>query len=391
MKKIISFVLVCCCMLACGTRDYRITGVCDGAPGSIVYLITLGSGKRDTLASVETVNGRFELEGKINRKMAVSLEVAQSRGGKGYCSVDVPLEAGDHVVYLSSGKNASVIFEDGQKIATEFYHNEKYLMDQRDSLFKSYLKASDSGRDSIGRLFVKVVDVYETRETDLVKRYPDSLVTACMLTSCFRVYEQRLRKYDYALGSHVSSPELELRGWKSVKERYAALGERAGSWLKERIPDERFARVDYGMRQLAAEVTTSEGKTAPDFTLTDPTGNTFSLYGIKGKLRLIDFWASWCEPCGHENVHVAKVYDKYHAKGFEVISISLDTNKKKWMEAIARDKLVWKYHGTDDGPLALLYGVTGVPCTLLLDENNVIVVRNPGGDYLDKIVVERLK
>lgn len=84
---------------------------------------------------------------------------------------------------------------------------------------------------------------------------------------------------------------------------------------------------------------------AHDFMLNTPEGDSFSLYGVKSKLKLIDFWASYCGPCRVENAHVMALYHEFHSKGFEVISISSDTRVKDWMRAIAEDQLVWKYHG----------------------------------------------
>ena len=118
------------------------------------------------------------------------------------------------------------------------------------------------------------------------------------------------------------------------------------------------------------------------------------MYDIKGKVKLIDFWASWCGPCRGENPHVVEIYKEYHPKGLEIFGVSLDNNKEAWVKAIADDGLVWK-HGSDlkgwQSAPAKLYSVTGIPHTILLDENNKIIAKNLRGDELKQKIAELLK
>lgn len=119
---------------------------------------------------------------------------------------------------------------------------------------------------------------------------------------------------------------------------------------------------------------------APEIELLSPTGKKVLLSKLKGKMVLIDFWASWCGPCRAENPNVVEAYNKYkstkfkNAKGFEVFSVSLDKNEEAWKQAILTDKLEWKNHGLDkDSKIARLYQVYSIPSGFLIDgEGNIV-------------------
>lgn len=125
---------------------------------------------------------------------------------------------------------------------------------------------------------------------------------------------------------------------------------------------------------------------APNIVLENPNGDTIQLKNLQGNYVLLDFWASWCQPCRMENPNVVALYNQYHAKGFEVFSVSLDANKDQWIKAIAKDKMVWKNHGSDLGGWnsapAQLYNVKSIPATFLLDKNGKIIAKNLRGDEL---------
>ena len=128
------------------------------------------------------------------------------------------------------------------------------------------------------------------------------------------------------------------------------------------------------------------GDEAADLKAPTPDGNLMSLTAMRGKYVLVDFWASWCGPCRRENPNVVRLYNQYKDKGFDILGVSLDNNKQKWVNAIAKDQLTWKHISDLKGwasELAKPYGVRGIPYTVLVDPNGQIIATRLRGASLE--------
>ncbi|MBU3677296.1 MAG: TlpA family protein disulfide reductase [Chitinophagaceae bacterium] len=142
------------------------------------------------------------------------------------------------------------------------------------------------------------------------------------------------------------------------------------------------------IKEIAEKLSiTSPGTTAPGFTLPDVNGDMVSLSQYKGQYVLVDFWASWCKPCREENPNVVAAYQKFHAKGFDILGVSLDEDKAKWKDAIQADGLSWKHVSDLKGwksDVAALYNIQSIPSNVLLDKEGKVIAVNLRGEALMK-------
>ena len=137
----------------------------------------------------------------------------------------------------------------------------------------------------------------------------------------------------------------------------------------------------------------SDGKEMPDIKLKNPEGKEITLSSLRGKLVLIDFWASWCGPCRKENPNVVRLYNAYKKKGFEIYSVSLDEDKEKWMKAIEKDGLTW-IHVSDLGgwysSVCSQFNISSIPFTILVSKDGKIIAKGLRGKELEDKVKEIL-
>jgi len=130
-----------------------------------------------------------------------------------------------------------------------------------------------------------------------------------------------------------------------------------------------------------------QGQIADEIALPTPTGDTLRLSSFRGKVVLLDFWASWCKPCRAANKGMAKVYSKFRDKGFEIYSISIDDEQDKWIRAIKQDKITWNQVNSKGGwysPLVRQWGIDGIPTSFLVDKDGVLVAMDLDGKQLEE-------
>ncbi|MBC7920570.1 MAG: TlpA family protein disulfide reductase [Ferruginibacter sp.] len=181
-----------------------------------------------------------------------------------------------------------------------------------------------------------------------------------------------------------------MKNWKPLS--WVALLLAGGSLAAFTHPTSGFKNTRFAGRppvqRPMPDVPPRVGDLAPDIALPNPEGKVLKLSSLRGKVVLLDFWASWCGPCRQENPVTVAAYQKYKDRGFTVFSVSLDRNKKSWLKAIQADQLAWEGHVSDlqfwNSAAAARYRIEAIPATFLIDPNGKVIARDLRGPDLEK-------
>ena len=344
-KSLLSLAVIAVSLSACDTTPkYNINGTITGGEANNVYLLQHQGRTIDTLAKAPVAEGKFKLTGSVAGLTPAFIAVEGQRGQN-----LIFVENADFTANLNLENPTATKIEGTatQGIANQYTAISNEMGKMANELNQSYRTAYQEKN--------------EAKEDAINKANADSYVAAYFLAG-------KLYEYDY----------------EKLVEKFNTLGENAkatepGKTIADRI------------QKLSA---VAVGQVAPDFTLNTPDGKPLSMHSIKGKVKVIDFWASWCGPCRGENPNVVKMYEKFHPKGLEILSVSLDEDKDAWLKAIEDDKLTWNHVSDLKGwqnAAAQLYCVNGIPHLVVLDENNVIVAKDLRGEELQNKVAELLK
>ncbi|MCD0488622.1 redoxin domain-containing protein [Pedobacter sp. MC2016-14] len=143
-------------------------------------------------------------------------------------------------------------------------------------------------------------------------------------------------------------------------------------------------------KRMNALASLTIGNPALDFSMPDSTGKSISVSSFRGKYVLVEFWASWCGPCRTQIPHLLKSYAAFKDKNFEILGVSLDSSREKWLKAVHDEKLPWTQiceAKALESKVVSMYGITGIPLNFLLDPNGVIIAK----DLRDEKLAEKLK
>jgi peroxiredoxin len=246
-------------------------------------------------------------------------------------------------------------------------------------------KARDLRLDSLNKAFQIVMEgsKMDSKKMDSLSKIFEAPYTAIVDGSNVKLLE-KLSNNASMYASLVAIQALE-------PDKYADVYKKLDEGLSKKYPNDSNVKMFHNV--VSSMQSTAIGQTAPDIVLNSPEGKEIALSSFRGKVVLVDFWASWCGPCRKEMPNVVKAYAKFKDKGFEIFGVSLDKDGERWVEAIAKDGITWPQVSDLrqwESSVVGLYNIQGIPYTVLLDKEGKIIAKNLRGEELEEKLTEVL-
>lgn len=288
-------------------------------------------------------------------------------------------EAGFYNVKISNRNFATLILDSTQKVFlegnTQDLGNTYKVKGSEDSRFFWELNETSKDnyrkRDSLQKSFETYLNLKSEN-----KKIADSLYKVIEI-SFAKVIEKQNKYLTEFIDSHTASFASLAAIQQLDYDQYIDYYEKLDKSLNEKYPGSKYVNLFHN--DLIQRKKLAVGAEAPEISLSDPKGSVIALSSLKGKIVLIDFWASWCAPCRAEIPGLVQVYNKYKLKGFEIYSVSIDKEKDKWLEAIKKENMTWT-HVSDlkqwNSAVVKLYNFQSIPCSYLIDKEGKILAKN---------------
>lgn len=364
LRNIIILLLALAIVASCTKpvkNEFTVTGTVDTSFDGYVLLQKRTDGPLVTVDSMLLSSGKFNFKGKIDYPEIYYLTIPGTKSSVPFFIEPAKINFTVHTKSLDKTKI------EGSKSQDEY---DAYLdmLDQYNSRvrenYQMYLKAKETGDVQKAREFDSLTNMYDEQRAEFSKRFvlenPKSFISPYIAYRNSWNYEmndleEALGKFDTTLNHSIYTGYLQ-------------------DYLKT------MKRTDIGMLYVS-------------FMMQDTTGIFLPISDLIGNKNylLVDFWASWCAPCRQENPNLVAMYNKYHDKGFDILGVSLDSMRERWLMAIKDDNLTW-HHVSDlqgwDNKAARIYGVRAIPSNVLIDTSGYIIAKNLRGEDLQKKLEE---
>lgn len=382
MKKIIIFALASITLYSCSTHSgnssgFEIKGNLSNSKGESIYLEKLS---QTGVAAVDSATISEKGEFLMNHYSP---------------------SVGFYRLRISTSNFAMLVLDSAQKItvtadARDLGNTFKAEGSPDTKLFLEYNALAQGQKvrtDSLENIF----------RTAMITLKLDSIRADSLSKELQKPYEVMVSQYSDIVAKKIKENSNSFASIMAIQqlrpENYLDIYKLLDKGLSEKYPDNKDIKSFHGMIQQAEmSVERSEaikvGAQAPELILPMPNDKDLALSALKGKIVLIDFWASWCAPCRKELPNVKRAYEKYKNKGFEILGVSLDKDRDAWLEAISKEGLTWpqvsdlKFWQSE---ACQVYAVQSIPYTVLLDRDGKILATNLRGAELDKKLAEILK
>jgi thiol-disulfide isomerase/thioredoxin len=315
LATVLVFALISCAGTA--SKKSNLSGKVEKHTNVLLYLEKIDEATVKVIDSVKTNDkGEFAFPKKIENKDFYRLRVSQNN------SVFLVLAPDEQVIYT----NSNVMLQEGYTLQgsvegdliLEIKGIREGINKHRDSLMNVLNAAPMESRMAMQQEMEMSFNAFVQKSLDadrtIITKNPDKLATV--------------------IAAELLDPDSEMEVYSSIADN-----------MTKHYPNSGFAKSF--VSRVAQMKTTAIGSIAPEINLPSPGGEMIPLSSLRGKVVLIDFWASWCGPCRKENPNVVAMYNELNSKGFDIYSVSLDKDKAAWERAIAQDGLVWKSHVSD--------------------------------------------
>ena len=361
MKKFFTIAAAVLMLTACQNKNaYTISGTIAGAQEGDTVGIAVPQGRSlENLAQAVIKDGKFQIKGTTDTCQTVYLTVA----GRPRMQL-----------FLEAGNIKADINENGESQALGTLNNNR--MDAFNSLLTGALEGYGELNQRLQADDITEEEIADVRAKMEVmeKKYDEAVKSSVRENADCPFGLFLLQRYSYEFEAEELAPILE-------------------EYLKNFPDNETVLRAKENNDKVLAS---SVGKQFIDFEMNNMAGGTSKLSDFvkQNKVTLVDFWASWCGPCRQEMPNVKAAYEKFGAKGFGIVGVSLDRDEESWKKGVADLGMAWpqlsdlKYW---DCAGADLYGVRAIPATVLINQEGTIIARNLRGEALAEKLEEVLQ
>ena len=361
-------ILISCKSNTTKNNLYEVECNADGIYNGVRAYLKSSNNNKQVIDTAVVMNGAFKFKGEVSSPEMRILTIDGING--------------QTALVLESGKTNVTIY--------------------KDSIYKSIIKGGENNS-----IFNKYKDGYQNLVEKVTSLREEYMASRNNIEAVKRIQKQnvelRLELKNYGLNFLTQHPDTDfslmlLESITLQKEFDAKLANEILEKIPNKISNRQYnievmQKINFNINNALSKAVVEVNSIAPDFTAPDPEGNQITLSEILGKVTILDFWASWCRPCRLENPNFVKLYDKYHEKGLNIISVSLDreNQKSRWIKAIEKDNLSW-YNVSNlkywQDPVALMYNITSIPATFILDDKGTIIATRLRGSALEKKIDE---
>jgi peroxiredoxin len=387
MNKNFSLFFIAAMVIAsCKSNNIEINGkLLNPEKGELIYLDELKSNDLITVDSIHvTSNGTFSFKRKIESPSFYLVKTDQTN------FLTMLLEPGQIIdikaYHDSLNYPISISGSKGTELMAEYNVRLRQTIRELSGLRNIYTKSLGTPElPLVMERLDSIAQIYLTEINSYTKKYIDENLNS--LVSLVALYQQ------VAPGEYILHPEKDIKYFLKVD---------SSLWLNypDYEPVKSLHEQVLEMNSVPAagkEISpvSGENSEAPEITLPNPDGDTIKLSSTRGKLVLLDFWASWCSPCRAENPNLVKAYNLWHSRGFQIYQVSLDKTKDDWLNGIKEDHLEKWIHVSDikywNSVVVTPYRIESLPTNFLLDRDGKIIATNLRGEKLQTKLAELFK